>query len=529
MERMAAPLSEIVPILLSNSSNTSNSSKNIKIPLGDVTTALFNCIHAMHTQNYLFQDVKPDNFMLAAHSSSSSSSRGKKKSSSSSNNNNKEVANRIRLIDFGLVERYSEMASTSHREDAYPNAQLVGTPTYASLNVMGGHTPSRRDDLEALGYVICELILLLVRSGNSGGGSGSGGRKRKGKGGGDNEEDVLPWSHAKSDKELYQIKQEEMNKSKRSKSTLFNELKGAGEGVVDVQMSKYFNEVMNLEYAEKPDYDSLRGHLSKIVVVTIASTSSDGAKKAAATRGVAKKAAASPKKPAAAAAAPGKSPRRYPSRRTKEKEQSSSQSSVSSDENIENCKKQKVSSRTIATQTDDNDDEMICLLDDDDSSENEVEDMDWEVLDNDGNNSNVANVPAAAAAGRSKSAFLKLEVISGSQKGQEVSFGDDYPDTVVVGRDPGSSTAKALKDSAKLALTTDDNVSSVHAKFVITSKKNMHSVRVTDMSSSSSSSSSSSDSATLVNGAKLASGKSRQAFVGDKITVGGSILQVKRA
>ena len=409
---MAAPLSEIVPILLSNSSNTSTSStKATKIPLGDVTTALFNCIHAMHTQNYLFQDVKPDNFMLAAHSSSSSTtnsnSRGKKKSSSNNSNNNnnsnKEVANRIRLIDFGLVERYSEMASTSHREDAYPNAQLVGTPTYASLNVMGGHTPSRRDDLEALGYVICELILLLVRSGNSGGGSGSGGRKRKGKGGGDNEEDVLPWSHAKSDKELYQIKQEEMNKSKRSKSTLFNELKGAGEGVVDVQMSKYFNEVMNLEYAEKPDYDSLRGHLSKIVVVTIASTSSDGAKKAAATRGVAKKAAASPKKPAAAAAAPGKSPRRYPSRRTKEKEQSSSQSSVSSDENIENCKKQKVSSRTIATQTDNNDDEMICLLDDD-SSENEVEDMDWEVLDNDGNNSNVANVPAVAA-GRSKSAF----------------------------------------------------------------------------------------------------------------------------
>lgn len=529
---MAAPLSEIVPILLNSSNSKTSSSKasSIKIPLGDVTTALFNCIHAMHTQNYLFQDVKPDNFMLAANSSSTTSNnRGKKKSSSSNsnNNNNKEVANRIRLIDFGLVERYSEMASTSHREDAYPSAQLVGTPTYASLNVMGGHTPSRRDDLEALGYVICELILLLVRSssgGGSGGGSGSGGRKRKGKSGDDEDEgDVLPWSHAKSDKELYQIKQEEMNKSKRSKSSLFNELKGAGEGVVDVQMAKYFNEVMNLEYAEKPDYDSLRGHLSKIVV-----TIAGGAKKVAATRGGAKKAAAaSPKKPAAAAAAtaaPGKSPRRYPSRRTKEKEQSSSQSSVSSNENVENCKKQKVSSRTIATQTDDNDDEMICLLDDD-SSENEVEDMDWELLDNDGNNTNVANnVPAVAAAGRTKSAFLKLEVISGSQKGQEVSFGDDYPDAVVVGRDPGSSTAKALKDSAKLALTMDDNVSSVHAKFVITSKKNMHSVRVTDMSSSSSS-----DSATLVNGMKLASGKSRQAFVGDKITVGGSILQVKRA
>ena len=200
MERMAAPLSGIVPILLNNSSSSAKSAST-KIPLGDVATSLFNCIHAMHTQNYLFQDVKPDNFMLA--NPSSNNSRGKK----ASNN----VANRIRLIDFGLVERYSDMSSTSHREDAFPGAPLVGTPTYASLNVMGGHTPSRRDDLEALGYVICEVILLLIQS--------SGGSKRKGKGG---DEDVLPWSQAKSDDELCQIKQQEMDKSKRSKSALFS-------------------------------------------------------------------------------------------------------------------------------------------------------------------------------------------------------------------------------------------------------------------------------------------------------------------
>ncbi len=491
---MAAPLSEIVPILLSYSSSSTNALYT-KIPLGDVATSLFNCIHAMHTQHYLFQDVKPDNFMLAK-PPNNNKSRGKKPSN--------DVANRIRLIDFGLVELYSDMSSTSHREDAFPGVPLVGTPTYASLNVMGGHTPSRRDDLEALGYVVCEVILLLIQS--------SGGSKRKGKGG---DEDVLPWSQAKSDDELFQIKQQEMDKSKRSKSALFSELKAAG---VDVQMGKYFNEVMSLGYAEKPDYDSLRGHLNKITVTT-AALSSGGGKVAATTKRSAKTAAAaSPKKPAAATAKAGKSSRRYPSRRTKEKEQTS-QSSVSSDENVENCKKQKVSSRTIATQTDD---EMICLLDDSSEEEgNEVEDMDWEVLDS---NDNVSNVAATAvAANRSKSAFLKLEVISGSQKGQEVSFGGDYPDTVVVGREPGSNTAKALRDSAKLALTQDDRISSVHAKFVIASKKNLHSVRITDMSSSSS------DEMTLINGTRLASGKSRQAFVGDKITVGGSILQVKRA
>lgn len=502
MERMAAPLSAIVPILLgSNSTKTSS----IKITLGDVATSLFNCIHAMHTQNYLFQDVKPDNFMLSSETKSNYG-RGNTKSSN--------VANRIRLIDFGLVERYSEMASTSHREDAFPGAQLVGTPTYASLNVMGGHTPSRRDDLEALGYVLCELILLLVRSDD-----GVGGRKRKGKGDdATNNQDVLPWSHANSDKELYQIKQQEMDKSKRSKSALFTELKAAGG--VDVLMGKYFNEVMDLEYAEKPDYNSLRGHLNKIVVVTTLSAAGGGKVAAvAASRGGAKKAAASPKKPptAAAAAIARKSPRRNPSRRKKENERTSD-SSVSSDENVENCKKQKVSSRTIATQTDDG---MICLDDSSEEEGDEVQEMDWEVVDN-GNDGNVAPAAAAVAAGRSKSAFLKLEVISGSQRGLEVSFGGDYPDTVVVGREPSSSTAKALKDSAKLALTQDDSVSSIHAKFVISSKKNLHSVRVTDMSSSC-------NDETLVNGTRLASGKSRQAFVGDQITVGRSILQVKRA
>lgn len=164
---------------------------------------------------------------------------------------------------------------------------------------------------------------------------------------------------------------------------------------------------------------------------------------------------------------------------------------------------------------------MICLLDDSSEEDRDdgVQDMDWEVLDD----TTAGNNVAAASASRSKSANLKLEVTSGSQRGQVVSFGGDYPDVVVVGRDPGSSTAKALKDSAKLALTQDDGVSSIHAKFVIASKKNVHSVRVTNMASTSS------NSETFINGTRLASGKSRQAFVGDKITLGEAILQVKRA
>lgn len=576
---MSSPLSSIIPLLLKNTTtNTTtkaSSNKVMKIPLGNIAAALFNCIYEMHMLNYLFQDVKPDNFMLA--SANTSSSKSSKKAVPTKKNGEKDIANRIRLLDFGLVERYSDISSSSHREDLYPTSSIVGTPTYVSCNVMGGHTPSRRDDLESLGYVICELILLLVGGDSNGGGSG-GGRKRKGAAAATGaaaaaaaaNNNVLPWSNAKSDKELYQIKQQEMDKSKRSSSVLFQQLKRCGGGLDDI-IGKYFDEVMSLEYAEKPNYDRLCDHLKKIVV-TLSSSSlvgvgggeveDDGGgkvaaastkKKSATAKGTAAAAAAvsSPKKKpatkksastaAAATTATATSPRRNPSRRNKGKQpppsSSESDSSVAS-ENIENCKKQKVgttttrtrkkSSRTIATQTDD-DDDMICI---DTSSDEEVEvveeeegvqEMDWELVDNDDDDNIAAPAAAAAAASTQKNAFLKLEVISGPQKGQEVSFGNDYPDTVVVGRDPDSTSSRGLKDAAKLALTVS---SSIHAKFVITSKKNLHSVRVTDMPSSSSSSS---DEVTLVNGAVLASGKSRQAFIGDKITVGRSILQVKRA
>ena len=84
-----------------------------------------------------------------------------------------------------------------------------------------------------------------------------------------------------------------------------------------------------------------------------------------------------------------------------------------------------------------------------------------------------------------------------------------------MGRDVES---RAMNNAAKLSLPNDTSVSDVHAKFVISSSA-VRSVRVTDMSSSS---------GTFVNGSSLPKGKSKQAFVGDKIKVGESLFHIRK-
>jgi len=281
MEQMEAPLSSIIPILFSRyqsslSKRTSSrrarktSNTDVVIPLGQIATRLITLLEQIHYLNYVFVDVKAENYMLGFSSS-----------------NESDIVKRIRLIDFGQLESYNDVTlktKNKHRHDEYQGAKegegvpIIGTPLYASCNISRGHTVSRRDDLEACGYVICELILQLGEyvSSNSGGVNGTSVVK----------DGLLPWSRGMSDTEVLKVKEEAMKcfSSKNvddDKSSLSSEFydslaKGRGnrESVADV-MRDYFNIVMNLKYKEKPDYDRLKSILGELKASTLPDNEDD--------------------------------------------------------------------------------------------------------------------------------------------------------------------------------------------------------------------------------------------------------------
>ncbi|CAE6948929.1 unnamed protein product [Symbiodinium natans] len=92
-------------------------------------------IEHFHRRHYIHRDIKPDNFLIG---------RGQK-------------SNLVYIIDFGLAKKYRNPETLVHgpyRE----NKNLTGTARYASLNAHLGIEQSRRDDLEAIGFVLVYFL-----------------------------------------------------------------------------------------------------------------------------------------------------------------------------------------------------------------------------------------------------------------------------------------------------------------------------------------------------------------------------------
>ncbi len=100
-----------------------------------VADQLVTRVEYVHSKNYIHRDIKPDNFLIGL---------GKR-------------SNQVFLIDFGLAKKFRD--AKTHQHIPYKeNKNLTGTARYASINAHLGIEQSRRDDLEAIGYVLIYFI-----------------------------------------------------------------------------------------------------------------------------------------------------------------------------------------------------------------------------------------------------------------------------------------------------------------------------------------------------------------------------------
>lgn len=161
-------------------------------------------VEYVHSKSLIHRDIKPDNFLMGI---------GKKVS-------------QVHVVDFGLSKTYRDPKTKKHipyREKTIP----TGTPSYASCRAHLGNEQSRRDDLEALGYV----FMYFVRGG-------------------------LPWQglRTKTKKEGYEL---------ITKTKINTSVESLCKGYPP-EFATYMNYCKGLGFEDKPDYAYLRGLFKEV-------------------------------------------------------------------------------------------------------------------------------------------------------------------------------------------------------------------------------------------------------------------------
>mmetsp|Transcript_39509 Transcript_39509/g.92922 ORF Transcript_39509/g.92922 Transcript_39509/m.92922 type:complete len:523 (-) Transcript_39509:42-1610(-) len=171
-----------------------------------IAEQLLTRIEYLHSKNFVHRDIKPENFVIGRGS---------------------EIGT-IYMIDFGLAKRYKgprELPHIPYRE----GRSLTGTARYASINSHKGAELSRRDDLEAIGYL---LIYFLTGS--------------------------LPWQGIKDES-----KEDRYRKIMECKMALKPEDLCKG---LPVMFVSYLYYCKSLRFEDKPDYAYLRRLCKDLVV-----------------------------------------------------------------------------------------------------------------------------------------------------------------------------------------------------------------------------------------------------------------------
>jgi serine/threonine protein kinase len=153
-------------------------------------------LEQIHRVGIIHRDIKPNNFMFGTG----------------------DRENDLYIMDFGLSKKW---CVDNNHIDFKTNRSMIGTARYASQNIHLGSEPSRRDDMESVGYMLVYLV------------KGS-----------------LPWQGLKK-----KTKENPMDKIGEKKMMV--NLKTLCEGLPDC-FYEYIKYTRNLQFTEKPDYDYLR-------------------------------------------------------------------------------------------------------------------------------------------------------------------------------------------------------------------------------------------------------------------------------
>eukprot|EP00388_Colpodella_angusta_P033269 GDKK01029132.1.p1 GENE.GDKK01029132.1~~GDKK01029132.1.p1 ORF type:complete len:662 (+),score=155.29 GDKK01029132.1:99-2084(+) len=163
-------------------------------------------VEYLHTKSFIHRDIKPDNFLIGQ----------------------KEAKGKVHMIDLGLAKKYRDPRTGTHivyRD----NKNLTGTARYASINAHLGVEQSRRDDLEAVGYV----LLYFAKNG------------------------MLPWQGIQAEN-----KQEKYQRIMEKKMCLPVDVLCRG---CPGEFSVYLYYCRALRFEDQPDYQYLRGHFKRLL------------------------------------------------------------------------------------------------------------------------------------------------------------------------------------------------------------------------------------------------------------------------